>query len=200
MTELGLPFTIRKPEVEEDFPASLPATLVASFLAEKKATAIQLVSPQEVIIAADTVVILENRILNKPAHREEAFGMLQQLQGKTHTVMTGVCLLSAANKVVFAEKTLVTFYPLSPADIYRYIDLHRPYDKAGAYGAQDCLPMGMNPCSAEELNFLAEVKCEHLIPAVATAPPVAIISKIDGSYFNVMGLPIHRTYNELVQI
>lgn len=167
MKEAGFSFTVEKPDVDEDFPASMPVTQVAKYLAEKKAEVFRLQLKDEIVVTADTVVILDNSILNKPADREEAIQMLTRLSGKTHLVMTGVCILSKERELAFDDTTEVTFKKLSDQEISFYVDTYKPYDKAGAYGAQDFIGM-------------------------------IAIEKISGSYFNVMGLPIHKVYQHLI--
>jgi len=166
MKEAGFQFTVEKPEVDESFPESLPVEQVARYLALKKAEYFRKEVRNQVIVTADTVVILKNQILNKPENRTEAIAMLQRLSGKTHLVMTGVCILSAEKEESFDDTTAVTFKELSVEEIEFYIDNYKPYDKAGAYGAQDFIGM-------------------------------IAIEKIIGSYFNVMGLPIHKVYTHL---
>jgi septum formation protein len=201
MRELGYSFDVEKPDVDEDFPADLPVEQVAKYLASKKAEFFRLRVQEEILITADTVVIINKRILNKPRDREEAIAMLSELAGATHTVMTGVCILSKEKEDSFEETTRVTFKKLTRREIESYIDHYKPFDKAGSYGAQDCLPAGMNPCSAEEINFLTRVHKFHLIENTITPSQqgegIVMIEKIDGSYFNVMGLPIHLVHTHL---
>lgn len=166
MREAGFTFTIEKPLTDESFPPELPVTQVARYLATKKAESFRMKIHDEVILTADTVVILGNQILNKPESRHQAVDMLKQLSGRTHLVMTGVCILSAGREVSFDDTTEVTFSHLTEKEISYYVDTHKPYDKAGAYGAQDFIGM-------------------------------IGIEKINGSYFNVMGLPIHKVYHIL---
>lgn len=166
MKEAGFTFTVEKPDVEEDFPDTLPAEQVARYLAAKKAEYFRLKMHHEIIVTADTVVILNNTIMNKPQDRAEAIKMLSDLSGQTHKVMTGVCILSKEREETFDDTTEVTFVKLTPAEIEFYVDTYKPYDKAGAYGAQDWIGM-------------------------------VAIDKITGSYFNVMGLPIHKVYQHL---
>jgi septum formation protein len=166
MKEAGFEFTIEKPDVDESFPSTLPVEQVAKYLAEKKAEVFRLSLQNQVVVTADTVVILGNRILNKPANKPEAIEMLTALSGKTHLVMTGVCILAAEKELAFDDTTEVTFRNLSLSEIEFYIDTYKPYDKAGAYGAQDFIGM-------------------------------IAIEKIVGSYYNVMGLPIHKVYEHL---
>lgn len=166
MKEAGFSFTFEKPEVEESFPSDLPIEQVAKYLAEKKAEYFRLDMKDEIILTADTVVILKNKIINKPDGRADAIAMLSALSGNTHLVMTGVCILSKEKEESFEDTTEVTFQKLTQDEIEYYVDTHKPYDKAGAYGAQDWIGM-------------------------------VAIEKIVGSYFNVMGLPIHKVYQHL---
>lgn len=166
MTEAGFTFTVEKPDVDEGFPDNMPVEQVAKFLAEKKGEIFRLKMRDEIVVTADTVVILKNKILNKPADRAEAIAMLSQLSGNTHLVMTGVCIISKEREESFDDTTLVRFKKLSMQEIEFYVDHYKPFDKAGAYGAQDWIGM-------------------------------VAIEKIEGSYFNVMGLPIHRVHQHL---
>jgi septum formation protein len=166
MKEAGFSFTTEKPDVDESFPPDLPVDQVAKYLAEKKAEFFRPKMNDEIVITADTVVILDDRILNKPQDRVEAFDMLLRLSGNTHLVMTGVCIISKEKEISFDDTTEVTFQKLTAKEIEFYIDNYKPYDKAGAYGAQDWIGM-------------------------------VAIQKIVGSYFNVMGLPIHKVYQHL---
>lgn len=167
MREAGYDFTIEKPDVDESFPKELPVEQVAKYLASKKAEFFRKEIHQEVVLTADTVVILDDTILNKPADRAEAIDMISRLSGRTHIVMTGVCILSKEKEESFDDTTEVTFKKLSRAEIEFYVDNYKPFDKAGAYGAQDWIGM-------------------------------VAIEKIVGSYFNVMGLPMHKVYEHLL--
>ncbi len=168
MKEAGFTFTSEKPNVDESFPEELPVDQVAKYLAEKKAEFFRLTMKDEIVVTADTVVIIENKIINKPADRSDAIRMLTLLSGKTHLVMTGVCILSREKEESFDDTTEVVFQKLSQEEIEFYVDTYKPYDKAGAYGAQDWIGM-------------------------------VAIQKISGSYFNVMGLPIHKVYQHLMK-
>ena len=117
-------------------------------------------------MTADTVVILDGRVLGKPRDRDDAFAMLRRLSGHSHTVVSGVTLRTAARRRTFSARTEVWFRILSDEEIVFYIDSYRPYDKAGSYGIQEWIGY-------------------------------AAIERIDGSFFNVMGLPIQRVYTEL---
>lgn len=166
MKEAGFEFTVEKPEVDETFPKELPVDQVAKYLAAKKAEYFRPRIHDELIITADTVVVLSNKILNKPEDREEACEMLAQLSGKKHLVITGVCIISKEKEESFDDTTEVTFVNLTREEIEFYVDHYHPFDKAGAYGAQDWVGM-------------------------------VAIEKIVGSYFNVMGLPVHKVYQHL---
>lgn len=204
MKEVGFDFTLDKPEGDESFSPSMPVHEVPGFLAEKKAKSIaHQLKEDEVILTSDTVVILDGQILNKPKDRTDAIAMLTRLSGKTHTVITAVCLLSKSKKDCFDDSTKVTFKKLSNEEIVHYVDNYQPFDKAGAYGAQDCLPEGVNPCSQEELDFLKSIKRSDLVNKTVTKSQsgmgMVAIDKIEGSYFTVMGLPVHRVYSHLQQ-
>lgn len=166
MRETGFNFTVEKPDVDETFPTQLPVEQVARYLATQKAEYFRPRITDEVVVTADTVVIIDNSILNKPQDRNEAIRMLNVLSGRTHLVMTGVCILSSEKEESFDDTTEVTFKKLSQAEIEFYVGQYKPFDKAGAYGAQDWIGM-------------------------------VAIEKITGSYFNVMGLPIHLVYQHL---
>lgn len=141
LKEAGFNFTVEKPGVDESFPADMPVEQVARYLALKKAEYFRLNMRESIVITADTVVILHGKILNKPADREEAISMLTDLSGNTHRVMTGVCILSKEKEESFEDTTEVTFKRLTPEEIRFYVDNYQPYDKAGAYGAQDWVGM-----------------------------------------------------------
>jgi septum formation protein len=202
MRELGFEFAVQKPYGDESFDANMECENVAAYLAKKKANSINQVS-DEVVMTSDTIVILNNHILNKPENRAEAIGMLQQLSGKTHTVITAVCLKDNTKIICFQDRTEVTFKKLKDQEIELYVDNFKPFDKAGAYGAQDCLPKGKNPCSKEEMDFLTKMGKTDLAEKTFTDPTVGTgmlaIQEINGSYFNVMGLPIHKVYEQLEQ-
>lgn len=201
MKQTGFEFTVEKPGVEEVYPDNLPVNQVASYLASIKAEYFRLNLQDQIVVTADTVVIVDGTILNKPTDRNHAIEMLSTLSGRTHTVMTGVSIVSKEKEENFDDTTSVTFEKLSPGDIEYYIDHFKPYDKAGAYGAQDGLPGGMNPCSREEREFLRSIRKENLIAesCTTTGPEsrMVVIKEISGSYFNVMGLPIHKVYSHL---
>ena len=179
---LGIEFEVRvMPGIDESYP-SMPASDVAGFIAEKKAQAyLPHLRDDELLITADTVVIVDGEILGKPADAADAHRMLRQLSGRTHQVITGVCIAtnrdarysrdardSGDSKVSFSVSTDVTFKPLSEEEIDYYITHYRPFDKAGAYGIQ------------EWIGYIG-------------------VTGLRGSYFNVMGLPVQRIYQELTK-
>jgi len=135
-------------------------------LAELKASAFTNIKDDQVIITADTVVILNDTILGKPKDKAEATEMLHRLSNRSHEVITGVCLKSAQKTSTFSSSTKVYFRDLTDAEIDYYIENYKPYDKAGSYGIQEW------------------------IGAIG-------ITKIEGSYFNVVGLPIQELNEQL---
>jgi septum formation protein len=137
-------FDVIVSEAAEDFPAGMDVQEVPVHIAQKKAIAVQEKIKLEFpihqgkwIIAADTIVVLENEIIGKPTDRADAINILQKLSGKTHRVITGVFLINDIESRNFSETTLVHFHPLTLAQIEYYVDQYQPYDKAGAYGIQD---------------------------------------------------------------
>lgn len=171
LTDLGLRYEMRLLAVNEDFPSHLRRAEVAEYLAAHKAAAYaDGLAADEVVLTADTIVCLDEDVLNKPADVAEATAMLTRLQGRTHDVFTGVCLRCGdGRQVVFSDHTTVYFRALSPAEISHYIATAQPFDKAGAYGAQDWIGM-------------------------------VGVTRLEGSYFNVMGLPVHRVWEELARL
>lgn len=155
------------PDVDESYPNSLSLEMVAAYLAEKKASAYQIeLKDDELLITADTVVLLEDMILGKPANEYESASMLKTLSGKTHKVITAVCLTSTKKQISFSDTSFVTFGKLSDAEIEYYVSKYKPFDKAGAYGVQ------------EWIGYIA-------------------VERIEGSYYNVMGLPVFKLYKKL---
>jgi septum formation protein len=166
MKEAGFTFRAQSPDIDESFPSDLDIRAVPKYLAKKKAKVFETSITDEIVISSDTVVILKDEILNKPLNRKEAIEMLRKLSGQTHTVITAVCLFSKEKTDCFDDYTEVTFKLLTQEEIEFYVDTYQPYDKAGAYGAQDWIGL-------------------------------VAIEKINGSYFNVMGMPMHLVYNHL---
>ncbi len=132
-----IPFRVVVREIEETFPAFLPLSRIPVYLAELKAKAYEDLRKDFVVLTADTVVILENEVIGKPADEEEARRLLRRLSGKKHDVITGVCLMTQKEKVVFSEQTSVFFYELTEKQIDFYIKKYKPLDKAGAYAVQE---------------------------------------------------------------
>lgn len=171
LEEAGLPFEVKTLEVEENYPEDLAVEDVAVYLAQKKARASSafLQSEQEVILAADSVVILDGVIYGKPEDEAEAHAMLRKLSGREHQVITGVCLLTQHQEISFGDLTKVKFAPLSEADIHYYVSKFQPFDKAGSYAIQEWIGL----CKVE---------------------------KIEGTYANVMGLPVERVWKALQEL
>ncbi len=169
LREMGFEFDVISRKITEAFPLAYNPEQVALHLAELKAATFSTaeLEPDKLLIAADTVVALENRILGKPISRKNAFDTLEQLSGRSHKVITGVCLRTSTEAHSFASATKVYFKQLNTEEINYYITNFLPFDKAGAYGIQ------------EWIGHVA-------------------IEKIEGSYYNVMGLPTHKLYEELM--
>lgn len=155
-------------EVDESYPSTLAAAEVPAYLSQLKAAAYRgfVKTPDDVLITADTVVIIDDEILGKPSDRADALAILGKLSGRTHTVVTGVTLTTLSGSKTFSQSTQVHFDHISADDIAFYVDTYRPYDKAGAYGIQEWIG-------------------------------AAAIKGIDGSFYNVMGLPVHKLFKEL---
>jgi septum formation protein len=164
---LDLPVEITSVDVDETPPEDVPAEALAEFLAVKKADAYtKTLAPDHVLVTADTTVVVNGTLLNKPVDATDARRMLALLSGCTHKVFTGVCLRGLHHRTSFADIALVTFRTLSEAEIDYYVDTYAPMDKAGAYGVQDWI------------GYTA-------------------VERIEGSFYTVMGLPMHRVYDEL---
>ena len=136
---LGIPFEVRVIEdIDEHFPEQLPASETALYIAKRKAEAYRgQMADDELIITADTVVIVGDEILGKPADEADALRMLRLLSGRTHQVTTGVCLMTTKMQRSFDVTTDVTFKTLSDEEIMYYVNRYKPFDKAGAYGIQE---------------------------------------------------------------
>lgn len=137
LKRIGLPFSIQIPDIDESSVSGLPPHELVETLSQKKsAEAIRHCSPEDLVIAADTVVVLDGRILGKPANEKEAFSMLSLLSGRTHEVYTGVTVRKGTHFQSIHEISSVCFRPLSEEEILQYIATGEPMDKAGAYGIQ----------------------------------------------------------------
>jgi septum formation protein len=165
---LGLPFEVKVlPDIEESYPNDLTVSQIAEYISTEKAAAYrELMADNDLIITADTVVIVDDEVMGKPVDAADARRMLKKLSGVTHQVTTGVCLTTKTRQHHFSVTTDVTFKTLTDEEINHYIEVYKPYDKAGAYGIQ------------EWIGYVG-------------------VTSIHGSYFNVMGLPVQRIYNEL---
>ena len=137
LAELAIEFSIKTTQKEEKYPENIDGAEIAEFLAKQKAEVISKeLTGNYLLITADTIVIQNNEILHKPKDKDEAQIILQNLSGKSHKVISGVCIKSAKKEVVFSSETEVTFNKLSEDEILYYIDNFKPFDKAGSYGIQ----------------------------------------------------------------
>jgi septum formation protein len=133
-----IPFKVTVKETEESYPAGLPMDEIAIHIARNKALAIKDPANASIpILAADTIVVLDQQVIGKPADREDAIRILTMLSGKQHKVITGVVILYLDKEIAFAETTDVYFHALTSAQIEFYVDNYKPYDKAGAYAIQE---------------------------------------------------------------
>ncbi|MBQ4222806.1 MAG: septum formation protein Maf [Prevotella sp.] len=165
---LDIDFEVKVLEgIDESYPQDLPVGKVAEYISKTKANAYKdVIGDDELVITADTIVVLHDKVMGKPEGREDAVNMLKTLSGKTHQVITGVCLTTKTQQRVTSVVSEVTFKELSDEEINYYVDRYKPYDKAGAYGIQ------------EWIGYIG-------------------VTGLKGSYFNVMGLPVQRIYQEL---
>ena len=134
----GIEFVVDSKNVDESHPRGTPIDLIPAFLARKKARAfIDDISEHVIVIGADTVVVLDGKIYEKPLDRQDAINMLLKLSGRMHEVITGVCILSKSKEIVFSETTKVYFNDLTSEEIEYYVDNFKPFDKAGSYACQE---------------------------------------------------------------
>ena len=168
LSGLGISYEVRVlPDVEESYPAALPVGEIAEYIAREKAEAYKSVmTDDELLITADTVVVCKGEVMGKPVDEADARRMLHKLSGCTHQVTTGVCLTTTGAHRSFSVTTNVSFKNLSNEEIDYYVANYHPMDKAGAYGIQ------------EWIGYIG-------------------VTGLEGSYFNVMGLPVQRIYKEL---
>ena len=131
----GIDFTVRVADADETIPNGTKPQDAVVFLAARKAMAVER-SDDELVLGADTVVVLDDKILGKPQDKDDAFNMIKSLSGRVHSVFTGVCAIGNGVSMTFSEETKVEFLPLSDDEIISYINTNEPYDKAGAYGIQ----------------------------------------------------------------
>ena len=162
---LNIPFCVQVIDIEENYPDEILAKEIPCYLAEKKADA-YLPDNDTMLITADTIVCLDNKVLEKPRDKADAVRMLSELSGKTHEVITGVCIRTRTKRKAFSEIARVRFATFTAEEIEFYVENYRPYDKAGAYGIQE---------------WIGYIGVEY----------------IEGSFYNIMGLPIQRLYTEL---
>lgn len=141
LKDLGIPFSVHSMDVDESYDPSMKPKMVAEYLANKKNRAYRFKFKREIILTSDTTVVLGNEILNKPKDANEAVEMLALLSGKTHEVITGVCISDIKKAISFSGCTEVTFSGLSDDEIQYYVDRFKPLDKAGAYGIQEWIGM-----------------------------------------------------------
>ncbi len=166
LSALDIPFEIRvKEDIDESYPPTLPVAAIAEYISQKKSSAYT-IADDELLITADTIVLLGSEVLGKPKDADDAIEMLGKLSGRTHQVITGCCLRMNKREKHFSVISDVTFSKLSTEDIKYYVEHYKPLDKAGAYGVQEW------------------IGCVG-------------VSNINGSYFNVMGLPVQRLYEAL---
>ena len=166
---LGLDFEVRVlHNVDESYPSTLPVEEIAGYISAKKAAAYrQTMATDELLVTADTVVVCGNEVMGKPQDAADARRMLRRLSGRSHQVVTGVCLTTQEVQRSFSVTTEVSFKELSEEEIFYYVERYQPMDKAGAYGIQE---------------WIGYIGCTGL----------------KGSYYNVMGLPVQRIYQELL--
>ena len=171
LSACDIAFTLAdKFECEECYPAELEADKVAEYLSQLKSNAYpHALEEKDILLTADTVVILGDKILGKPHSEEEAVEMISSLSGATHKVVTGVTLRTAKQTISFSAESLVSLRTLEAEEVRYYVEKYRPLDKAGAYGIQ------------EWIGYIG-------------------IEGIEGSFYNVMGLPVQRLYSALKEL
>ena len=155
LSGLDIPFEVRLVEgIDESFPADLPTDEIAEFVAGKKAAAYA-AGEDEIIITADTIVVLDGEVLGKPRDMADAANMLRKLSGRTHRVITGVCVKNPVRRKSFSVVSEVTFKVLSDGEIDYYLSHYKPLDKAGAYGVQEWIGyIGVTSLSGSYYNVM----------------------------------------------
>lgn len=171
LSGIGIEYEVTSlPSVDESYPSTLKGEEIPLYIAKEKADAYrQLMDDSTLLITADTIVWLDDKVYGKPASPDHARAMLHDLSGRTHTVITGVAITTMQMRRLFATSSHVTFARLTDEEIDYYVARYKPLDKAGAYGIQ------------EWIGYIG-------------------VTGIEGSYYNVMGLPIQRLYQELKKI
>jgi len=167
LARAGIPFVVRPVQVDEALQPGEDARACVRRLARQKAEAVE-AAPEDVVLGADTVVVVDEEILGKPVDAADAASMLGRLSGREHIVLTGICLRASSGLIEDLEATRVRFVPLSPRDIAEYVSSGEPMDKAGAYAIQGLASR--------------------------------FIDRVEGCYFNVVGLPIARVYRHLLAL
>lgn len=170
-----VPFDVMVKQTDEQYPATLPIEEIPVYIARNKAIALiadatfQHYEKGVPVLAADTIVVLDNKVIGKPVNRQDAIDILTALSGNKHLVITGVVIKYGENEIAFSDTTAVWFHPLTKEQIEFYVDKYGPYDKAGAYAIQEWIG-------------------------------VTGISRIEGDFYNVMGLPVSRVVQALQKI
>jgi septum formation protein len=169
LRKVGFDFEVHTQNIEEVFPDEMEPEAVPLFLAQLKAKSFENLADDEMLITADTVVLLKRKLIGKPKDLQEAQTLLEELSGKMHEVITGIHLRYKGREHSFSEVTRVYFRKLSIEDIQYYLKTQAPLDKAGAYGIQDWIGL-------------------------------IGVEKIEGCFYNVMGLPVSRLYQEIQRL
>ncbi|RFM27090.1 Maf family nucleotide pyrophosphatase [Deminuibacter soli] len=172
-----VPFEVVTQSTDETYPAGMALPEIPVHIAREKALAVKKMvqhafhaqHAKETILAADTLVMLGDKVIGKPKDRDDAVAILTELAGNTHLVITGVVILHAGGEIAFQDTTEVSFHPLTQEQIEYYVDTYQPYDKAGAYAIQEWIG-------------------------------VTGIARINGDFYNVMGLPVSRVVQALEQL
>ena len=164
-----IPFDVMVKDTDEMYPAFLPIEDVPVYIAKNKALAVKAeLSHDRLILAADTIVVLKDKVIGKPASMEDAVNTLKELSGQTHQVITGVVIVKEETEIAFADITEVEFHTLPDQQIEYYVEHYQPFDKAGAYAIQEWIG-------------------------------VVGIKRVEGDFYNVMGLPVSRVVKALKQ-
>lgn len=164
LSMLGLTFDIITADIDETMDAALPVDQAVAQVCRRKAEAVAKLHPDRLIVSADTIVVVEGKVLGKPHTEEEAYSMLRSLSGRSHTVMTAFCLYRDGEAETHVEKTDLRFKSLSDEEIFSYIATGSPMDKAGAYGIQDGAAVFVESLQGDYYNVMglplcALVKC-----------------------------------------
>lgn len=168
LSGLGIKYRVKVlPDIDESYPANICGAEIPVYIAKQKACAYKdYLTDKTLLLTADTIVLSDDVVYGKPTDLDDACGMLRELSGKTHLVITGVCITSLRKQHAFAVQSEVRFTQLDNDEIAYYVNKYKPLDKAGAYGIQE---------------WIGYVGIEY----------------ISGSYFNIMGLPVQKLYQEL---